>query len=94
LSPWESAQAPPIGNEAQESALGAASRDEQDEWQRKDHDRVVRGPAGPGVGIANEIAHEAEVERASQMAIGVVRGYQLLPRHGGAKHRIALLSPS
>ena len=87
------AQAEPVGDDPQQLALGAQPLEEQDQLQLEEDDRVDGGSPGLRVGLPNQVAHEAEIERALQMAVEVVRGNEVLQRDRRERGKDAGLRP-
>ena len=65
--------------------LGAEPLKEQDQLQLEEDHRVDGGSPDVRVGITHQVAHEAQVERAFQMAIEVIWRNQIFKRDGGQR---------
>ena len=65
------AQAQPIGDHLHQLALGAEALEEQDQLQLEEDHRVDGGSPAVRVGVPDQVAHEAQIERPLQMAIEV-----------------------
>jgi len=83
------AQAQTIGHHPQQLAFGTQPFEEEDQLHLKEDDRVDRGPADVGVGPADQVADEAEVERVVEMAIKVTGRNEVLKRDADRVVQIA-----
>ena len=62
-------------------------------WSLKNTTGSMEGRPVLGVGVPHQVAHEARVERALQMAIEVVRRDEFLQRDGRQRGKDALFRP-
>jgi hypothetical protein len=58
------AQTQSIRHDPHQLAFGADALEEEDELEFEEHDRIDRWAADPGLGVADQIPDEGEVERA------------------------------
>jgi hypothetical protein len=76
------AEIPPMGEvetrRLDQLPLRANALEEQDQLQLEEDDRVDRRSADLGVAIWDQVAHKAEIERALQMAVEVIRRDEIL----------------
>jgi hypothetical protein len=72
------------GGDLHQLALAAQPLEEQDQLELEEHDRVEARSLGARVAVADQLAHEAQVERRLQVAVEVVRRHQVVQR---GRHR-------
>ena len=78
------AQVPAVGQveagRLHQLALAAQPLEEQDQLELEEDHRVEARSPDPGVAVADQLAHEGEVERRLQVAVEVPRRHQVLQR--------------
>jgi hypothetical protein len=75
------AQTEPVGDDPQQLPFGPQPLEEQNQVQLEEDDRIDRRPADPGVGPADQIADEGEIEGALQVPIEMVRRNHVVEGH-------------
>lgn len=80
IIPQIPAQAEPVGGHCQQLTLGAQTLEEENALEFEDDDWVDAGASADGIGRADELTHERQIERAFQLAVEMPWRHQILDR--------------